>query len=347
MSMRIALCTGQIPFAYGGAEILVESLAAQLRQRGHEAEIIRIPFRWYPKEEILKGYLAWRMINLEESEGQRIDRVIALKFPGFVASHPNKVTWLVQQFRQAYDLFGTEHSYLTNSTEDAELLRTIKRIDRQTIGESRHIYTISNNVGKRLRQYNGLASETLYPPPAMDGRFSHRSYGDYILSLCRLNRLKRVNHLIEVMAHTRTPVRCLVAGQGEEREALQKLAERRRVAERVEFLGRVSDEDALELYANALAVYYAPLDEDYGLATVEAMKSHKPVLTVNDSGGVLEFVRDNVTGYVLAPDDAPGMARRIDEMYQDRQLAERLGVAASQQVAAITWDAVIEKLLQP
>ncbi|NLG48545.1 MAG: glycosyltransferase family 4 protein [Chloroflexi bacterium] len=347
MSMRIALCTGQIPFANGGAEILTESLAAQLRQRGHQVEIVRIPFRWFPKEEILKGYLAWRLINLEESESQRIDRIIALKFPGFVASHPNKVTWLIQQFRQAYDLFGTEHSYLTNSPEDAELLRSIKRIDQQTIGESRHIYTISGNVGKRLRRYNGLSSQVLYPPPAMDGRFYHRSYGDYVLSLCRLNRLKRVDRLIEAMTHTNTPVRCLIAGQGEEREALQKLAERKRVADRVEFLGRVSDEEALELYANALAVYYAPLDEDYGLATVEAMKSQKPVLTADDSGGVLEFVRDGVTGYVLASDDAPGMARRIDELYEDRHLAEQLGMAASQQVAAITWDAVIEKLLLP
>jgi len=345
-ALRIAICTGSIPFVRGGAEALTDVLAEQLRQKGHAVEIVSIPFRWYPKKEILKGYLAWRLINLDESEGQPIDRVIALKFPAFVVRHPHKVTWLVQQFRQAYDLFGTEYSHFDNSEQDAELRRVIRQIDTHTLSESTRIFAISDNVGKRLRRFNGLESETLYPPPALDGRFCNSGYGDYVFTISRLNRMKRVDHLVRALGQTRTPVCCRIAGQGEELASLQRLANEVGAADRLEFLGYVSDKEALALYAGALAVYYAPFDEDYGLVTVEAMKSQKAVLTTSRSGGVLEFVEDGVTGFVTPVGDALALARRIDELYEDRRLAERMGRAGQPRVSSIDWDITIAKLLE-
>jgi glycosyltransferase involved in cell wall biosynthesis len=167
-----------------------------------------------------------------------------------------------------------------------------------------------------------------------------------VFSISRLNQTKRLDHLIRAMAHTDTSVRCKIAGRGEERGALQRLAREVGVDDRVEFLGFVSDDEALGLYAGALAVYYAPVDEDYGLATVEAMKSQKPVLTTDDSGGVLEFVDDGATGYVTPAGDGAAMAQRIDELYGTRDTAKRLGQAAHRKVAAICWDAVIDRLLE-
>ena len=57
------------------------------------------------------------------------------------------------------------------------------------------------------------------------------------------------------------------------------------------------DERLIELYANALAVVYAPIDEDYGYVTLQAFLAGKPVITSSDSGGVLEWVEDGVTGW--------------------------------------------------
>jgi len=345
LPLRIALCTGQIPFVRGGAEVLTDALARELRQRGHEVELIRLPFRWYPKSEILKGYLAWRLLDLEESEGQRIDRVIALKFPGFVIRHSHKTTWLIQQFRQAYDLYGTEHSHFDSSEADVELRDTLRQIDTRTIGESQRTFVISGNVGQRLRAHNGIDATVLYPPPALDGQYHDGGRGDYVLSLCRLNQLKRVEGFVEAIAKTKSDIRGVIAGDGEERDNLECLAIQRGVADRIEFVGYVSDEDAVALYARSAAVYYAPVDEDYGLATVEAMKSHKPVLTCDDSGGVLEFVEDGVTGHVLAYGDFRGMAERMDVLYGDRDAAQRMGDNAADLVAPITWDSTIDRLL--
>ncbi len=347
MPLRIAICTGQIPFAHGGAEILADALADRLKTAGHAVETIRLPFRWYPKEEILKGYLAWRLINLDESEGQRVDLVIPLKFPAYVVAHRRKVTWLIQQFRQAYDLYGTEHSHFDpTSAADSELRQAIWQIDTRTLGESQRIFTISANVSRRLRQFNGLSSQPLYPPPALDGHFYHRTYGDYIFSISRLNRLKRVDHLVCAMGLVKTPVRCRIAGQGEELQALQRLAHQVGAADRIDFLGFVDDRAALDLYADALAVYYAPVDEDYGFATVEAMKSRKPVVTADDSGAVLEFVEDGITGRVAPAGDAPALAQCFDQLYLDRRAAERLGTAAQQKVSTITWQTTLESLLE-
>jgi glycosyltransferase involved in cell wall biosynthesis len=344
-SRRILICASQIPFAYGGAEILVDSLHRELLQRGFQAEVARVPFCWYPQEEILKGYLAWRLLNLTESEGQKIDLVIATKFPSYAVKHPYKVTWLIQQFRQVYDLFGTEHSPFSNTPDDNRLRQMIQQMDTVTLAESRQLFAISGNVAARLSRYNGLRAQVLYPPPAHEGRYHHDGYGDYVFIVARLNRLKRIHFLIEAMAHVKSSARCLIAGEGPEEAALKRLAYKCRVADRVEFLGYVDDEKLIDLYANCFAFFYAPYDEDYGLATIEAFKSHKPVLTATDSGGVLEFVQDGVTGYVVPPSSAEMLAERIDQLHADRALCRQLGEVGYERVRGITWDRTIERLV--
>lgn len=347
MPLRIAVCNSQVPFEYGGAEILADALVEQLRARGHEVVLIQLPQSWQPKENILKNYLMWRLVDLEGMHDQRpVDKVIALKFPAYAVSHQNKVTWLVHQLRQAYDMFGTEHCWLDNSPEDFALREQVRCMDTLTIEESRRKYAISQNVASRLARFNHVDAEVLYPPPAMDGRFHNAGYGDYILSVSRLNALKRVDNLIRAMGQVTTSVRLLVAGRGPDQEALEKLAVKVGARDRIDFLGFVENEHLLDLYAGALALYYGPVDEDYGLATVEASKSGKPVLTTDDSGGILEFVRDGVTGFVLRPGEPAALAVRIDELYADRRLAQRLGRSARALVANITWDHAIARLLE-
>lgn len=342
---RIAVCTSQVPFVWGGAEILTETLASELSKRDWPVEIVRIPFRWNPKEEILKGYLAWRLIDLTEAEDQPIDIVIATKFPSFAIRHPHKITWLIQQFRQAYDLFGTEYSHFTTSPEDERLRQLIRQIDTRMLAESQRLFTISRNVARRLVHYNGLQAEPLYPPPRHEGLYRNDDYGDYVLSVSRLDLLKRVSIIIEAMAHARTEARLVIVGQGPEAERLQDLARRRGIADRVEFLGQVNDGQLLDLYANCFAVFYGPRDEDYGLATVEAFKSQKPVLTALDSGGVLEFVEEGATGYIVSPNEPRQLADWIDRLYSNRALCHQLGMAGFDTVRSITWDATISRLL--
>lgn len=345
MKPRIVICGAKVPFAHGGAEMLVDSLRAELAARGFEVDVVTLPFHWPTRTELFKSSLAWRLVNLTEAGGKRIDLVIATRFPSYLVKHPNKVVWLVHQLRQVYDLLGTRYSdFAEAQPRDAKALEMIRAMDRRTLSEARAVYTISGNVADRLRRFNQVPAEVLYPPPRLDALYRPGDFGDYLFTIGRLDPLKRFDLLIRALERTETPVRCRIAGTGPERENLQALAVRLGVADRVDFLGWVDDKDVVEHYAGALGVYYAPYDEDYGYVTVEAYKAGKPVVTTADAGGVLEFVEDGVNGFVCPPDAPKEIGARFDILYKDREKARALGEAGQRKVREITWDRVIGTL---
>jgi glycosyltransferase involved in cell wall biosynthesis len=342
---RIVICATQIPFAYGGAEMLVASLRDELKSRGFEVDVVALPFHWPTRTELLKSSLAWRLVNLEEAAGKRIDLVIATRFPSYLIKHPNKVVWLIHQLRQAYDLLGTRYSdFSATQPLDARALEMIRAMDRRTLSEARAVYAISGNVADRLRRFNQVEAGVLYPPPKLDPLYHAGDSGDFIFSIGRLDPLKRFDLLIRAMKHTETPVRCRIAGTGPERENLESLIDRLGLRERVELLGWVDDRDVVERYAGCLGVYYAPYDEDYGYVTVEAFKAAKPVITTTDAGGVLEFVEDGVNGFLCSPDSPKEIGAKIDLLYKDRERTRAMGLAGQGRVREVTWDRVIAKL---
>ncbi len=107
----------------------------------------------------------------------------------------------------------------------------------------------------------------------------------------------------------------------------------------------MSVDDLVSLYAGCRAALYAPLNEDYGYVTVEAFLSRKPVVTTSDSGGPLEFIEDQASGWVVAP-EADALAETIDRLWSlpPARLAE-MGAVGHGQVEEITWDAVIDRLV--
>src|SRR5918996_3324420 len=160
MNVRtILVCEAQVPFVHGGAEVHVRELVRELRARGYEAELVSVPFKWYPKEEILPHAAAWRLLDLSESNGRRIDRVIASKFPTYFVRHPEKVAWLIHQYRAAYELCGTVYSDFDHNELDVGLRDTLIRLDTETLGECRAIFTNARNTANRLQKFNGLHAE--------------------------------------------------------------------------------------------------------------------------------------------------------------------------------------------
>lgn len=341
---RVVVCGTQVPFARGGAEILVESLVTELSARGYAVDLVQLPFSWTRRTDVLKSALAWRLLDLRTLAGEPIDLVIATRFPAYLIRHPNKVVWLIHQFRQVYDLAGTPYSEYGESPEDRRAAAMVRAMDERALGEARALYSISRNTAARLARYNQLAALPLYPPPKLGGQLRAGAMGDYVLAVGRLDKLKRFDGAIEALAHTASDARLVFAGTGPEEGRLTELAERRGVAERVIFAGFVDDQRLLDLYAGALAVYYAPFDEDYGYVTVEAMRAGKPVLTTRDAGGVLEFVEDGATGFVCAPESPRQLAAAIDRLRREPGLAEKLGGAGRAKVAGIGWDEVITSL---
>jgi glycosyltransferase involved in cell wall biosynthesis len=179
--------------------------------------------------------------------------------------------------------------------------------------------------------------------------FRCESYGDYFFFPSRITPLKRQELVIEALALVAEPVRVIFAGESDSpayRNSLEKRAAELGVEERIEWRGRISEEEKLRLYAGALMVIFPPVDEDYGYVTPEAMLSSKAVLTVQDAGGAAEFVQHEESGFIEEP-DARSIALAMSRAWNDRAMVERMGAAARARVDSIdlNWERVIEQLL--
>jgi glycosyltransferase involved in cell wall biosynthesis len=329
-----------VPFVRGGAELMAEDLVAALRERGHEAELVTVPFKWYPGTRVLDQAFLWRLVDLTEADGRPIDRVIATKFPAYAVRHPNKVAWVLHQFRQAYDYDRTELGQFSESAEDRATRAAIERLDAVALGEARKVFATSRNVADRLQRFNGIDAEILPHPPQTLPYRTADSEG-FVLSVNRLDRAKRIDLLIEA-AKGESSLRVVITGEGPDRERLESLASG--LNGQVEFVGRVDDERLADLYARSLAVYYAPLDEDFGMVPYEAFLSGKPVVTTTDAGGPLEVVHDRETGVVVAPDPAE-IARAAVYLGAHADEAKAWGRAGKAIAERVTWDACVDALL--
>jgi glycosyltransferase involved in cell wall biosynthesis len=341
---RVLILEAQTPFVHGGAEILVRQLAAALRDRGYDADIVSIPFRDEPRDELMAHAAAWRLVDVSQSLGRPVDLAIATKFPTYFARHPAKVAWLVHQYRAAYELCGTPFSSFDHTERDVGLRKRLVELDRQTLGECVGLFSIARTVSARLEKFNGLVAEPLYHPPKLAGRLKPGPYGPYVLTVARLEHVKRVDLAIEAFLKVDRSLRLVVAGDGSVRQRLETRIDELDARDRVTLLGRVSDEQLIDLYAGARGVLFAPYDEDYGYVTLEAFLARKPVITASDSGGTLEFVEDGTNGIVAAP-AADAIAAAVNRLAADARLAARLGDNGYERARAVTWDGVVERLV--
>ena len=348
--MKILIATSSVPFIRGGAEILANNLRDAIAAAGHEAELVSIPFKHYPPERIADHMLACRLLDLTETCGVRIDRVIALKFPAYLIAHPNKVIWLLHQHRTAYELWDHPRAGDLIHGPDGPVIRdAIRQADRELIPEAKAIFTLSENVSGRLRRFSGIDSEPLYNPPAHAQLFYKGPTGDYLFFPSRITGVKRQWLAIRALAQCRERVRLRFAGEADspmQQAECDNAVRELKLTDRVEWLGRVSEEQKRDLYANCLGVVFPPVDEDYGYVTLEALLSSKPVITCSDSGGSLEFVVDRQTGLVAQP-TPESLAQAMDTLWTDRQRAAVMGAAgrARYEDLKISWENVVEKLL--
>ena len=347
--MRIAIATVQVPFIRGGAEILVDMLRDELKKRGHQVDVITIPFKWYPGETLVNCMMMGRMMDLTEVNGEKIDRVIAMKFPAYYVKHEKKVLWLMHQHRQAYDLWNTKYGDLQNFPDGETIRNFIVENDKKYISESEAVYTIAQNTSNRLMNFCSISSTPLYHPPLNHEKLHCEKYGDYIFYPSRIDKIKRQRLLVEAARYLKTDAKIVLAGSGSdaELEYIQDLIQKNKLQDRVKLAGFISEEEKINYYANCLGVYFGAYDEDYGYITLEAFFSEKPVIVHKDAGGPLEFVEHEKNGYILEA-DAQRVAEKIDELYTNCKKAELLGKAGRRSLDEkhMDWDYVIEQLLR-
>ena len=343
--MRVAIVDSQVAFFHGGAEMLASRLADAMRAQGHHVDMVRLPMNPSRPADV------HRVIDF--SLGEDLSRwiaspdvVVPLRFPAYLVQHPDKRVWLLHQLRQYYEYYEQTRA-AGNAAEVDALRERLVEVDRAALEGAASLRVMSRRISERLEKYNGMRRvTTLLPPlPTEEGFFAGRQER-YVFAPSRLEKHKRQWLLIEAMAHVKGDVKAVIGGEGGAWGDYRARIERLGLGDRVLLTGRLSHDMLASWYANSLAVFFGPEDEDYGYITLEAMLSARPVITCSDSGGPLEFVADGENGFVAAPDPV-AIAARIDDLAADPRRARDMGAAGHEayRKLGLTWDRTASALL--
>ncbi len=320
----------------GGAERFYDGLTEALCRAGIDAMQLGIVSDESCFEAILESYLRFYDLDLHAFDG-----VISTKAPAYLVRHPNHVCYLQHTMRVFYDMYDVE--YPQPDVQRERQRRLIQQLDSAALNypHTRKIFVIGHEVRRRLLRYNHLPSEVLHQALSFD-KFRPGPHGDYFLLPGRLHRWKRVDLAIAAMRYVKGPLRLVITGTGEDQGRFQQLAAG---DNRIEFVGRVSDQRLVDLYGGACGVLFVPLREDFGLVTLEAFAARKPVITCGDSGEPARLVEDGVSGFVCAADPRR-IAWRMEYLYRHRRCAEMMGRAGYRAVQAFSWQRVARRLIE-
>ena len=175
-----------------------------------------------------------------------------------------------------------------------------------------------------------------YAPDAMDPRASVPTF----LYVGRLKRYKGVEIALRALAlarGTRPDLVLEVAGQGDDRRRLERLAASLGVGAAVRFLGFVSEEEKRRRLRRAWALVFPSPKEGWGISNVEAAACGTPALA-SDSPGLRESVRDGETGFLVPHGDTPALAQRMLALAADPGLVTRLGRGGRAFAEGLSWE---------
>ena len=180
--------------------------------------------------------------------------------------------------------------------------------------------------------YCGIDSESLTPDPA------DRAETPVFAYLGRLKRYKAVDLVLRGFARAAIPdARLEVAGAGDYRPALERLASSLDLDDRVTFLGRISEAEKLRLLRRAWALVFTSPKEGWGITNLEAAASGTAVIA-SDSPGIRESVRNGETGFLVRHGDVDALAATMKRLAGDRVLMERLGRQGRSFATSFTWE---------
>jgi len=214
--------------------------------------------------------------------------------------------------------------------------RVFRGVPTVAVSES----TKADLVGRGLRTEievipNGIDLTAYSPSP------DHPKTTDpTLLFLGRVKKYKRVDLLLRAVALLKVDglvVRFRVAGAGEARAELQRLATDLDIAEQVEFLGFVDDAHKLELLRTSWVHGLTSPNEGWGISNLEAAACGTPSVC-SDSPGLRESVRDGETGLLTPHGDIAALAGAIRAIVADWELRARLGENARIFAGSYSWD---------
>lgn len=383
--MNIAIVgPSPVPFGIGGMEYLQQGLYKSINENSeHRCELIKLPSREGCFWDLIDTYRSFYHLDLSHFDmvisikypawmvqhnnhvcymAHRLrgfyDTYHFLNMPEDFSSNEKFVKELIDyintnknpenlnEFFEYLDQLRIHQNTLPNeyfSFPNPFIRKITRYMDDFALSQTRiKKYSAISKTVKSRRDYFPIDAnvDVIYPPSFLT-EFKTGSY-DYLFTVSRLDSPKRINLIIEAMKYVKGEIKLKIAGTGPEENKLKELA---KTDSRIEFLGFKNNNEIIELYSNALAVLFLPYDEDYGLVTIEAMRSKKPVITCSDSGGTNEFVKHKVSGLIAEP-NAQSLAKQIEYICKNKEEAIKMGERGFELVKDITWDKTVYAILE-
>jgi glycosyltransferase involved in cell wall biosynthesis len=337
----------------GGAEIHLFELFGRLARRGHRVRLVCSGWPGAAEQEEVDG------IRVQRSGGRHtfaltgrraVKRALAAERPDVVVEDINKLPLFLTGLTTAPFCAIVPHLFGTTAFQEASwpmaavvwlaerpIPQVYRRAGFHAISESTRDDLIARGVAReRIRVIHpGVDSAHYAPDPDVP-----RSTPPSFLYMGRLKRYKGVDLAIRALglARRRQPGLTLdIAGTGNDRARLERLARELGVGAAVRFHGFVTEADKLRLLRATWANVFPSPKEGWGITVVEAAACGTPSLA-SDSPGLRDSVRHGETGFLVPHDDADALAERMLELAADPGLVARLGMAARQFAEAHTWD---------
>lgn len=318
--------------------------------------------------------------GFERLDLSRWDLVISTQPPSLHGRHPRHLALFFHHHRPYYDLSDVYvEAGFVDPALHARAERGIRAVDAPAFAAVTGWCAGSEVVAERLAAFNGIRSgvgiyhamtsllATSAPDPAGDP-FEH------VLCVSRHEFPKRTELMVSAMKHLPRRTGMLVGTGGRLPFVEQVDARLSRpgvdldavdarslwcntgVASAVEpasagsrsnvtMAGQVSVDDLSRLYRGALCVVAPALQEDYGLTALEAMAHAKPLVVCRDGGGLVDFVVDGETGFVVEPTGA-AIGAALQCLVEDPELARKMGAAALERSRRFTWDRAKTEFLE-
>lgn len=191
------------------------------------------------------------------------------------------------------------------------LLAYLRHWDKIAASRPDSFIAISREVQKRISRDYQRSSTVIYPPAYWPGKVNSRpATAPFFLLVSRLEPYKHVE--VAVAAFNELALPLVIVGRGSQEKKLQKLA-----GGTIRFLKNLTDIDLTWYYQNCRA-FIMPQVEDFGLSAIEAQSFGKPVIALG-SGGSLETVIGNQTGFFFKPQTARALAAAVRRFCQSQK----------------------------
>ncbi|MBX9681340.1 MAG: glycosyltransferase family 4 protein [Gemmataceae bacterium] len=364
--MRICLYTETALPKIGGQEFVVDALARQFQALGHEPTVLaphpRLPLRArdqdlpypvirHPRFFSTRLFVSWYRWFLTRAHRRKQFDVVhchsiypqgwlaglakaKLGIPIAITSHGGDVN--------PHSHRANKRSMLPRYVEACKQADALIAISRFTEDGYRRLCPDHLRI---VRIPNGVDFEKFVEevprPQGLEERIRSRGY---VFFLGRLRRRKGVDVLLD--AYSQLPADSLplvIAGDGEERAALEAQSKRLGIADRVVFLGSVGMPLKAYLYRNALFTAVPSREwEAFGLVVLESFASATPVIATN-LAGLEDLIQPSETGLTAPPENASLLRDAMARLLADPRETLRMGEAARRYAADFTWREIARK----